>query len=138
MDPLTSISIGARALGLLKRFWYVLPILAMAAFIYVQSARMSAKDAQLDRAKVTQTQLEDRNRLVQASLDASVQRIKDNNARIEADAKALADQRASPPPTSPGCRSGTPRRPRPSRRSRRLPRARRPIPARCPTWPPQR
>lgn len=94
MDPLTSISIGAKALGLLKRFWYVLPILAMAAFIYFQSARIAGKDDQLARARVTQTQLEDRNRLVQASLDASVARIKDNNARIEAGAKALAEQRA--------------------------------------------
>lgn len=82
-------------LELMKRFWFLVPILAMAILLTVQSYRISGLRAEAELAKVTRAQLEDRNRLVQASLDAATLRISDNNARIEAGAKALADQRAA-------------------------------------------
>jgi len=90
MEP---ISLGLSALTALKRYWYVAPILAMAGYATVLHHRVEVRDESLRLAGVTQTQLEDRNRLVQASLDAATRRIADNNARIAEGERLLADQR---------------------------------------------
>lgn len=99
MDPLTDISLGVKALSLLKRFWYVVPIAAMAGFLWLQSHRLAARDASIEALKTEKVQLEDRNSVTQASLDAANGKIGELNAdalaraaRYQAD---LVDARAT-------------------------------------------
>lgn len=99
MDPLTAASLGAKALGLLKRFWYVLPIMAMAAYVAVLRGQVHDRDASIDALKVERTQLEDRNGVTQASLDGALGRITQLNADADERARqyqsSLAGARAS-------------------------------------------
>lgn len=86
MDPVT-LSLGAKALGILKRFWYVVPILAMAAYCAVLTDRVGDRDATIKAQDTEIVQLEGRNGVTQASLDGALFRIDALNLDAEARAK---------------------------------------------------
>lgn len=83
MDPLT---LNA-AWALVKKFWYVLPILAMAGFVWSQSATIDRQAKDLKDLEKQATQLESRNEVTQDSLDSALVRIQKLNTDAEARAK---------------------------------------------------
>lgn len=88
------------SLALLKRFWYVLPILAMAGYCLALRGQVSSRDASIGALKEDRVRLEERNGVTQASLDVALGRIAQQNAialaraeRFQADvAGAKADE----------------------------------------------
>lgn len=93
MDPITWAKVGQTALALGKRFWYVVPIMALAVALVLTRGTLASTKADLSAANTYATQLEERNQTTQTSLDGALSRIKTLNADAEAAAKRYQDDR---------------------------------------------
>lgn len=92
MDPIT-LSLGAKALGLLKRFWPAIPVLLAVAWLGWQVLSLRGENTDLKELVATligeKAQLEQRNATTQASLDGALIRIDLQNLEAEGRAKRL-------------------------------------------------